>query len=485
MKVKINVNNGSISAARVAAACGGRLIGDGSAEIGFVCTDSREVSPGTMFAAIVGERVDGHDYIGAAVVSGAAAVLAERIPDGAELPVPVILTDGTVPALSRLAGSFSDAVMARRVAVTGSVGKTTTKEFISSVLSTAGKVYRTEGNRNSVIGMPLSMLEVGDDADYAVFEMGMSGFGEIESMSLAARPDIAVITNIGSSHLEYLGTRENIAKAKLEIRAGLAKNGMLLLNGDEPLLAGIRATDQRAVYFSASGRSDADYALVGLRDGADGCVCDIRTPTGVMKDVKIPVHGAHNAQAALIAAAVGTVCGISEADIRRGIAGFRPVAMRQNFVSAGGLNLIEDCYNASPESMRAAIDVLIPAAERAGGIPAAILGDMGELGADSPAMHREVGAYFAQKGGQFLIAYGPRSADTARGAVDAGLSPDKIVRIPDITSPEAPAIAAEAALLTLGKNDVLLIKASRAVRAELIVDALRGTEEKTTEQRQS
>ena len=135
--------------------------------------------------------------------------------------------------------------------------------------------------------------------------------------------------------------------------------------------------------------------------------------------------------------------------------------------------------------MRAAIDVLIPAAERAGGIPAAILGDMGELGADSPAMHREVGAYFAKKGGQFLIAYGPRSADTARGAVDAGLSPDKIVRIPDITSPEAPAIAAEAALLTLGKNDVLLIKASRAVRAELIVDALRGTEEKTTEQRQS
>lgn len=178
-------------------------------------------------------------------------------------PCRVILTDGTVPALSRLAGSFSDAVRARRVAVTGSVGKTTTKEFISSVLSTAGKVYRTEGNRNSVIGMPLSMLEVGDDADYAVFEMGMSGFGEIESMSLAARPDIAVITNIGSSHLEYLGTRENIAKAKLEIRAGLAKNGMLLLNGDEPLLAGIRATDQRAVYFSASGRSDADYALVG------------------------------------------------------------------------------------------------------------------------------------------------------------------------------------------------------------------------------
>ena len=254
MKIKINVDNGSISAARVASLAGGRLAGAVDAadkkDISCVCTDSREVCPGALFVAIAGERTDGHKYIGAAVLSGAAAVLVEKEPaDVRDIPIPVIVTDATVPALSRIAAGFASGIKARRVAVTGSVGKTTTKEFIASVLSQGGSVYRTEGNRNSVIGMPLTMLATPPDAEYAVLEMGMSGFGEIEAMSLAARPDIAVITNIGSSHLEYLGTRENIAKAKLEIRAGLAPGGMLLLNGDEPLLADVGKTDSRAEYF--------------------------------------------------------------------------------------------------------------------------------------------------------------------------------------------------------------------------------------------
>ena len=218
MKIKINVDNGSISVARVASLAGGRLAGAVDAAdkkyISCVCTDSRDVCPGAPFVAIAGERTDGHKYIGAAVLSGAAAVLVEKEPaDVRDIPIPVIVTDATVPALSRIAAGFASGIKARRVAVTGSVGKTTTKEFIASVLSQGGSVYRTEGNRNSVIGMPLTMLATPPDAEYAVLEMGMSGFGEIEAMSLAARPDIAVITNIGSSHLEYLGTRENIAKA--------------------------------------------------------------------------------------------------------------------------------------------------------------------------------------------------------------------------------------------------------------------------------
>ncbi len=470
-----------MSAKEVAGLCGGRIVGKqgrvyDEKNIFSVCTDSREVGADTLFAAIVGERVDGHDYIRAAASAGASAVLAERLPDDTDIDIPIILTVGTVPALSRLAAGICPGINAKRIAVTGSVGKTTTKEFISAVLATSGEVYRTEGNHNSVIGMPLSMLEIPATARYAVLEMGMSAPGEIEAMSLAARPDAAVITNIGSSHLEYLGTRENIAKAKLEIRAGLSPSGKLFLNGDEPLLADVGKEDPRAVYFSAAGNEAADFYITGLRDDGRGCIFDINAPGTVIREARIGVPGRHNAQAALIAAAVGIYFELSEEDIRRGLTDFRPVKMRQNFTFAGGLNIIEDCYNASPESMRAAIDVLIPAARRSGGIAAAILGDMGELGCDSPAMHRAVGRYFAEKGGEFLIAYGPRSAETARGAVEAGLSPEKVVRIPDITAPDAPYIAAKAAQLSLDERDVLLIKASRAVRAELIIDALRGAE---------
>lgn len=488
MKVKINVNNGRLSARTVAALCGGRIIAGGETadkeNIRFICTDSREAGEDTLFVAIIGERVDGHDYTAGAVRSGAAALLVSRVPqDGESLSVPVIVTDDTVSALSRIAAGFASQINARRIAVTGSVGKTTTKEFISAVLSTDGEVYRTEGNRNSVIGMPLTMLATPPGAVYSVLEMGMSGPGEIEAMSCAARPDIAVITNIGSSHLEFLGTRENIAKAKLEVRCGLSRDGVLLLNGDEPLLSA--TGDGRAVFFSADGDSRASYYISDLRDGADGCVFDITTPRGVMRDVSISVNGKHNAQAALIAAAVGEMLGLDADKIRRGLLMFRPADMRQNFISAGGLNIIKDCYNASPESMRAAIDVLIPAAKRAGGIPAAILGDMGELGDGSPAMHRAVGRYFAEKGGEFLIAYGPRSAETARGAAEAGLSPEKIVRIPDITSPDAPSVAAAAAKLTLGADDVLLIKASRSVKAEKIVDALSADEVKTNKENEA
>ena len=471
-----------MSVAELAQMCGGRIVGGdpqnyNDRSICGVCTDSREAETGVMFAAIVGERTDGHDYIESSAALGAAAVLAEHLPDNAgDIDIPIILTGGTVPALSKIAAAVSEYIAAKRVAVTGSVGKTTTKEFIFSVLGQSGEVYRTEGNRNSVIGMPLSMLEIPTTAEYAVLEMGMSALGEIESMSLAARPDVAVITNIGSSHLEYLGTRENIARAKLEIRAGLSPDGLLLLNGDEPLLADVGAKDPRTVYFSASGNSSADFYISDLRDTGSGCVFNINTPEGVILDAEISVPGRHNAQAALIAAAVGMHFGLSEADVRRGLCEFRPVAMRQNFITVGGLNILNDCYNASPESVRAAIDVLIPAAKRTGGIAAAILGDMGELGADSPAMHRAVGRYFAENGGEFLIAYGPRSAETARGAAEAGLSPENIVRIPDISSPDAPRIAAEAAELTLGSKDILLIKASRSVKAERIIEALRNSE---------
>lgn len=485
MKIKINVNGGSISIRLVAELCGGRVVG-GTAEslevpIRYICTDSREVGEGVLFAAMVGERTDGHNYIGSVAAAGAAAVLGEKVPEGFDGSIPVIVTNGTVAALSSLAAGFADSIAAKKIAVTGSVGKTTTKEFIASVLAahaSCGGVFRTDGNKNSTIGMPLTMLTIPESAEYAVLEMGMSGFGEIEAMSLAAHPDIAVITNIGSSHLEFLKTRENIARAKLEVRAGLRPDGILLLNGDEPLLSEAWQNDSRAVRFSAAGDENADFYISDLTDGADGCMFTLSSRERVIKDIKIPVRGRHNAQAALIAAAIGVITGLSDDEIRCGAAMFKPAAMRQSFINAGGLSVIEDCYNASPESMRAAIDVLVTAAAERGGIPAAILGDMGELGDGSAEMHRAVGEYFAARGGGLLIAFGPMSAHTARGAAAAGLSPECIVRIADIASDESPRIAAEAARRTLGVRDCLLIKASRAVRAERIVDALRAAQDK-------
>lgn len=485
MKIKINVNGGSISVSRVAELCGGRVMG-GAAEsldapIRYICTDSREVGEGVLFAAIVGERADGHDYINSVAAAGAAAVLGEKMPDGVTVDIPVIVTGSTVAALTALAAGFADSIAARRIAVTGSVGKTTTKEFIAAVLAEhvpSGGVFRTEGNKNSTIGMPLTMLGIPANAEYAVLEMGMSGLGEIEAMSLAARPEIAVITNVGSSHLEYLKTRENIARAKLEVRAGLKSDGILLLNGDEPLLADAWQNDIRAVRFSASGDENADFYISELVDSADGCMFTMNSRKRVIKNIKIPVRGRHNAQAALIAAAIGALLELSDDEILHGAAAFRPAAMRQSFINAGGLSVIEDCYNASPESMRAAIDVLITAAAERGGIPAAILGDMGELGEGSAEMHRSVGEYFAERGGGFLVAIGPMSAHTARGAAAAGLSPECIVRIADITSDDSPRIAAEAARRTLGERDCLLVKASRSVRAERIIESLRTMQDK-------
>lgn len=477
MKVDIKAGEGYISIKELVRSCGGELCFESAGaeeRIRSICTDSREVSAGALFVAIVGERVDGHDFIEIAIKNGAVAVLAERRVEfsGNEARIPLIIVKDTVAALSdiaRVLGSRTDAV---RIAVTGSVGKTTTKEFISRVLERDGKVYHTKGNYNSVIGMPLSMAEIENDDRYAVLEMGMSGLGEIESMSLAARPRVAVITNIGSSHLEYLKTRENIARAKLEIRAGLEADGYLLLNGDEPLLSGIEVEHARVIYFSALGNERADCRITNYRELDDGCVFDMRLSGVEWTDVRLSVGGRHNAQAALIAATVGCIFGMSEASIREGLLSFAPVAMRQNFISAGGLHVLEDCYNAGPESMRAAIDVLIPAAERMGGRPAAILGDMGELGETSPELHRSVGEYFAQKGGAWLLAFGPRAEAMADGAAAAGLSADRIMKIKDITALDAPRLAAEAAKHALTQKDLLLIKASRAVKAERIVEAL-------------
>ena len=286
MKIKLGL--GRLTADKVASICGGILYTvacENKVLFETVCTDSREADNASMFVAIKGERVDGHSYISNVVKAGCRCVIAERVPLDVK-GVAVILVKDSIRAIREIAEYVKSQVEIKTVAVTGSVGKTTTKEFISAVLDRKFNLYKTEGNFNSTIGMPMSMLELNQHHNAAVFEMGMSGLGEIEYMSEAAQPDVAVITNIGSSHLEMLGSRENICRAKMEIATGLKEGGTLFLNGDEPLLQGHESDRYNVLYFGMK-NEECDYFASNIRNTESGIVFDMRTPSAQYKNVEI------------------------------------------------------------------------------------------------------------------------------------------------------------------------------------------------------
>ncbi len=448
-----------------------------------ICTDSREADGNTLFCTIRGERVDGHDYMAKAASLGCTAFLCEHLPVPEEMPAmawAAILVPDTVEALGRLANSRREGDLRALpvVAVTGSVGKTTTKEMIYAVLASARRTFKKDGNYNSTIGLPLSFLEVSPDEEAAVLEMGMSGRREITAMTAAVRPDIAIIANVGSSHLEHLGSRENISRAKLEIAQGLREGGVLLVNRDEPLLAKLGQdldSDRpvipdgiRALGLSLAGDPEADFRVqnITVRDG--GMSFDLATPVGEWRELWIPVMGEHLVWAAAFAAAVGQLFGLEVGQVRRGLASYRPAAMRQNTRTLGGVTLIEDCYNAAPESMRAALGVLrlTPATRRI-----AVLGDMKELGSDTEALHRGVGAEAVRQGIHRLVAVGELGRFIAEGALEAGL-PAEAVRY--VSGPEDYPAAAEELARELTSGDCVLFKASRAMALEKVASAVAG-----------
>ena len=446
-----------------------------------VCTDSREADEGTLFCAIRGERVDGHSYMTKAAELGCTAFLCERVPDDAPAASYIVVED-TVAALSALALSRREDTMQALsvVAITGSVGKTTTKEMTAAVLEQGKRLFKKDGNYNSTIGLPLSFMEIEPDVECAVLEMGMSGRGEIASMTAAVRPNIAVVANIGSSHLEYLGTRENITRAKLEIASGLSEGGTLLINGDEPLLAHLGQdfgedlpvipAGIRVLRVSLAGAPNADYTAKNLtvRDG--GMSFDLATPDGLWKNLWIPAVGEHLVWAAAFAAAVGQISGLSEGQVRTGLATYRPADMRQNTRKVGGVTVIEDCYNAAPESMKAALNVLkLTAASHPHARRIAVLGDMKELGENTVALHRGVGAACADKGVDLLITVGELGAEIARGAMEAGMSPDSI-RVTGGKDTYGDTAAYLKSILREG--DHVLFKASRSMALETMVEAL-------------
>jgi UDP-N-acetylmuramoyl-tripeptide--D-alanyl-D-alanine ligase len=460
--------DGGFTAEEIVHITGGSLKGILTAPITQLSTDSRDKNNGGLFVAIKGERFDGHEFIGEAVKNGAVCYLTSR-PDSGYYDAAAVLTDDTVAALGALANAHRRRIDPVTVAVTGSVGKTTTKQFIYSVLNEVYNTHKTEGNLNNEIGLPLTLLQLTKKNGASVLEFGMSARGEISRLSRIAEPDIAVITNIGSSHIEYLGSREGIRDAKMEIVEGLRPGGRLFLNGDEPLLDGVK--DAIYITFDDRNINTADITIGSAVSDIDGSIFDISAFGKKIRDIEIPVIGCHNIYNAAVAFGVGLTLNMCEDDIRRGLLKFKNTGMRQNIYKSDGMTIIEDCYNASPESMASSLAVLAAVSRQNGSRSIAVLGDMRELGGWSETLHLGVGRLAAESRVTLLFTFGEDAKLIAEGAAKAGMNSGSIYIFEDISDPK-PLICALQNLLAEG--DTVLFKASRAIELERVVNALKA-----------
>lgn len=382
-----------------------------------VVTDSRKVVPGCVFVCFPGERVDGHTFAAGAYQNGAAYIIANHPVEGVPAERTVVVPDSAL-AMIRMASNYRMLFSPRIIGVTGSVGKTTTKEFCYAVLSAFGNALKTEGNQNNDIGVPNTLFRLAPETEYAVVEMGMDHAGEIERLTRCVRPSAGIITMIGVSHLENLGTRENILKAKMEICAGLPDGAPLVLNADNDLLPTAQVPARlRAVWFGIE--KDADVRAENIVTGAQGTSFTIVDRENGSFPVSIPTAGLHTVYDALSAYAAATRLGLDPTRCAAALSNYQTTGMRQHIVEKGGVTVIEDCYNASPDSMKAAISVLkaLPNARKI-----ALLGDMLELGDASEEGHRHTGEWVAEAGINVLIAYGPRSGAMAEAAKAQGVT---------------------------------------------------------------
>lgn len=429
----------------------------GAASLSSVSTDSRQIPPETLFLPLKGERFDAHDFIAKAVDNGAAAVVSHR--QNETYPVPALYVENTAQALLDLAGGYRRLCGGKVVGVTGSVGKTTTKELLYAVLRQQFCAQKTEGNLNNEVGLPLTLLQMTRKTEVMVAEMGMNHFGELSRMTAAAQPDIAVITNIGTSHIEFLGSREGICRAKLEILEGLRPDGCAVLCGDEPLLWEKRdALGCRTVTYGIENPA-CDLTAYLHEDGAFDIVNNglpaAALPQGGRFSAKLSIPGAHNILNALAAAAVGLLLGETPEHIAAGLSSYEASGMRQNIYEQNGYCIFADCYNASPDAMEAALKVLGGMAE--GGRRFAVLGSMLELGGYAEEGHRRAGRAAAENA-DALYAYGPDAGAMVAGAKERGMA-------------AAYAFDDQAALVAAlrrdaEKGDALLFKGSRGMRME-------------------
>ena len=443
-----------ITLAQAAQWCGG-TVDPKYAQISFLgaSNDSRSVKPGQLFVALEGVR-DGHDFIPAALAAGAAAVLCSH--SGGDFPA--IVVKDTRKALGDIAREERKRLNVKVVGVTGSVGKSTTKEMIVGILSQKYRTGKTPVNHNNDIGMPMAILALPEDTEVAVLEMGMNHFGEMAYLTSIAAPDIAVITNIGTMHIEHLGSREGILHAKLEILQGLRPGGHLIYNGDEPLLWNLRGSGSTAPHYFGLENPACDVKG-SVRQEAEGCTELAVTAGEESFQVCLPVEGRHFVSDALAAVAVARLLEVPVEGIRQGLAGFRSMEGRQEIYEAGGYTIIRDCYNAGPESMAASLTVL----GKKNGRRIAVLGDMLELGVCTQAEHYRVGRIAAGKC-DLLLALGKNAGRVVNGAITGGMRPVDAMAFD--SAPELVRVLRAKAR----PGDIILFMGSRGMKMEQVLD---------------
>lgn len=460
----------------IALACEGTYVGAEELLEKVICgavIDSRLVEEGYLFIPIKGERADGHNFIPQVFEKGACCVLSEielENPAG-----PYIRVASSEEALKKIAAFYRQSLPIKVVGITGSVGKTSTKEMISSVVSQKYKVHKTAGNFNNEIGLPLTVFGIREEHEVAILEMGISDFNEMHRLSTVANPDICVITNVGLCHLENLGTRDGILKAKTECFEHMKEGGLAILNGDDDKLSTKQNVNGRDTVFygiDAAAKLDetgaamaekAIYATEVVNLGFEGMEAMIHTPQGDFK-ANITIPGEHNVYNALAATAVGLELGLSLDEIQKGIEEAKTIAGRTNLVKANGMNVIDDCYNANPVSMAAAMDVL----SHAKGRTIAVLGDMGELGEDEKTLHFGVGKCVAEKHIHTLFCAGTLAAEYKAGVESVETSGEAC----HVFHFENRDDMIESLLSYVKEGDNILIKASHFMDFPKVVEAL-------------
>lgn len=458
---------------QIAAMCGGAVTNPSAERIRIqgIVTDSRKIRPGCLFVPLAGERFDGHEFAADCLAAGAAAVLWAR--DKGEAPGPAVLVEDTLLALQQLAKSYLNQCGARVIGITGSNGKTTTKDLVYALLASTFKVHKTSGNFNNHIGLPLTLLSMPESTEIAVLEMGMSGRHEIELLSNLAKPETALITNIGESHLLQLGSRKEIARAKLEILSGLKPGGLLVFNGDEPLLHEVlgetdtlKPEELKTLTFGLKDENDVHPTMIQYSESKTAFTSS-QDPAPKEQVFELYLPGEHNVVNALGAISIARHYGVAEQEIAEGLKQAEFTGMRiETVIGSSGITILNDAYNASPTSVKAAIGVL----EKKQGYrkKIAVLGDMLELGPEEREYHLQVGRCLQPDKVDLLFTYGKLSDKIAEGAAET-MKHDTIFAYHDKSE------LIESLISVLHGNDVVLVKASRGMKLEEVVDALKGS----------
>jgi len=432
--------------------------GDGTAVINKVSSDSRMIKPGELFVALRGENFEGHDFVEASAKAGATGALVElnwtgNVPNNFSL----LRATDTLQAYQTLAANYRRSLALKVLAITGSNGKTSTKDFAASVLARKFRVTKTEGNFNNHVGLPRTILEATSDDEVAVWEIGMNHPGEIAALSKIATPDAAIITNIGVAHIEFMGSREAIATEKGALAEAVGPQGTVVLNADDPFSEGIAARTRAKVVFA--GTTGGAVQAIEIRQGTEGSEFTIVEGAHRCR-AQLPVAGSHMVQNALLAVASGRAFGLSIEDCAAGLAAAPLTKARLQIKEIGGVHFLDDSYNANPDSMKAALRTLVELDTE--GKRIAVLGEMRELGAESERGHREIGETAATLGVEQLITIGDVAELIAEGARAGGLNKVSSAR----STAEAARLLGEIA----EPGDLVLIKGSRAARTEEVIE---------------